>query len=932
MRLTLLLFLSACAFITDEQEDARKDPDGDGIPIGTDCDDGDATIGRPGTWYADADGDGFGSSDTVTACVPGSGYVDNADDCDDTDAAFHPGAEESDCADPHDYNCDGSVGGADGDGDGFASCQDCNDADASVNPDAVEVCNEQDDDCDGDADGGATDAIDWYVDADGDGWGAAGAALMACTQPDGSSRYGDDCDDADASIHPGGVEVCDASDTDEDCDGESEESGAGGESVWYEDADGDGFGSSVTVSACSEPSGYVAVADDCDDADAAYNPGATEGDCSDLNDYNCDGFTGYADLDADGWAACDECDDGNASINPGATEVCNGADDDCDGDADGGAVDSVEWYEDGDGDGYGSGRTQLACTAPVGFVAEDGDCDDGVGAVNPGAVERCDLADTDEDCDGLADDASAARGTSWYADVDGDGFGAGVASTACDAPGGSVASSDDCDDASASAYPGAAEVTADGIDQDCDSVDQCYTDADSDNYGTTVVVDGSTLSCSTGTGAPVATDCDDTSATDYPGASETVANSDDEDCDGVDSCYTDADGDNYGTTVVVDGSSLSCSTGTGASNDDDCDDTSAAISPADAEITADGIDQDCDSVDQCYTDADGDNYGTTVVVDGSSLSCSTGTGAAVSTDCDDTSAAISPADAEVCADTLDNDCDGLIDTADPDCVVADYSTLWGSEMIVIPAGSYSMGSGRGDSSGSYIDHTVTLTHDFWIGQTEITRGQWESWSGGVGWAYSTSYPCTGTTTNCPTNQVSWYDVAQYANALSTAEGLTPCYLTDGTDLAAAYLSDPYSCPGYRLPTEAEWEYAARAGEDTTYSGSNTAADVAWTYETAYSLGTYSHEVAMLAPNAWGLYDMSGNQWEWTNDWYSSSYDGYGTGSAITDPPGPTSGSFRVFRGGSWFNFADSASVACRSSYGLSYRGSFVAARLSRSIP
>ena len=176
-------------------------------------------------------------------------------------------------------------------------------------------------------------------------------------------------------------------------------------------------------------------------------------------------------------------------------------------------------------------------------------------------------------------------------------------------------------------------------------------------------------------------------------------------------------------------------------------------------------------------------------------------------------------------------------------------------MVRIPAGTFTMGGGAGD-------HQVTLTHDFWIGATEVTRGQWESYSANAGWEYSSmpDYPCTTSTTasDCPADTVSWYDVAKYANALSATEGLTLCHLADGTDLASAYLANPYACPGYRLPTEAEWEYAARAGEDTTYSGSNASTDVAWTYENAYGVGTYAHEAATLAPNAWGLYDMSGN--------------------------------------------------------------------------
>ena len=309
---------------------------------------------------------------------------------------------------------------------------------------------------------------------------------------------------------------------------------------------------------------------------------------------------------------------------------------------------------------------------------------------------------------------------------------------------------------------------------------------------------------------------------------------------------------------------------------------------------------------------------------------------------DDPKDVAADADADTDSDSdADTDADSDTDSdTDTDSDADADTTAWGSRMVHIPAGTFTMGGGAGDPEDDYVDHQVTLTHDFWIGATEITRGQWESDSGNAGWEYTSMYPCTTSTTasDCPAASVSWYDVAKYANALSTTEGLTPCYLADGTVLAAAWLTDPYSCPGYRLPTEAEWEYAARAGEDTTYSGSNTSTDVAWTTENAYSVGTYAHEVATLAPNAWGLYDMSGNQWEWTNDWYDPAHGGYEDGISDVDPAGPVTGSGegnegsdRVYRGGGWGLDADRATVSYRYRADTDYAYSDIGFRLSRSI-
>ena len=225
-----------------------------------------------------------------------------------------------------------------------------------------------------------------------------------------------------------------------------------------------------------------------------------------------------ADQDGDGHdaadAAGDDCNDADASVVPGGQETWyDGIDSDCAGNDD----------FDQDGDGY----------------SQDEDCDDLDAAVSPSAIEVCDETDLDENCNRAADDADgtvelSSKATFW-ADADGDGYGsAGAAVLACDQPTGTVGSADDCDDAASWVYPGANELVANGVDEDCDGVDACYTDTDDDNYGTPAVADGSTLDCTTGTGAPVATDCDDGDADVNPGAAEICDDGVDLNCDDFD--------------------------------------------------------------------------------------------------------------------------------------------------------------------------------------------------------------------------------------------------------------------------------------------------------------------------------------------------------------------------------------------------------------
>ncbi|MCB9762864.1 MAG: hypothetical protein H6739_23890 [Alphaproteobacteria bacterium] len=434
------------------------DEDGDGVPSDQDCDDNDAAVypgaaevcdnvdnncdgavdeGVTTTWYPDGDGDGYGVDAGATeACEAPEGHVGVGGDCDDDDAAYHPGAPEDDCADPNDYNCDGSVGYADNDDDGWPACEECDDTNPDIRPDATEVCDDVDNDCDGLVDD-EDDSLDastggtFYADIDADGYGDASAAIQACDQPASYVTDSTDCDDAVSTINPGAAEVCD--DLDDDCDGlvddEDDSLDASTGSDWYADSDGDGYGDADNATqACDQPSGYIADSSDCDDASGA--------------------------------------------VHPGATERCNGVDDDCDGTTDpDSAADAPDWYADDDGDGYGDASdVTAACAQPSGTVSDSSDCDDDDGAVHPGATEVCNSVD--DDCDGLTDDddggLDAATASTWYADDDGDSYGdPDDSEVACDQPSGAVSDSSDCDDDDSAIHPGATEE-CDDVDNDCD--------------------------------------------------------------------------------------------------------------------------------------------------------------------------------------------------------------------------------------------------------------------------------------------------------------------------------------------------------------------------------------------------------------------------------------------------------------------------------
>ncbi len=219
------------------------------------------------------------------------------------------------------------------------------------------------------------------------------------------------------------------------------------------------------------------------------------------------------------------------------------------------------------------------------------------------------------------------------------------------------------------------------------------------------------------------------------------------------------------------------------------------------------------------------------------------------------------------------------------------------EMIAVEGGTFTMGATSEQGSDAYDDekpaHQVTLS-SYYIGKTEVTQELWQAVMG--------SNPSKFSGTNLPVEKVSWEDCQSFVIKLNELTG-----------------------KNFRLPTEAEWEYAARGGNKSNgfkFSGGNNIAEVAWYSENGNKI---SHPVATKAPNELGIYDMSGNVWEWCSDWYSSSYY---TSSSQTNPTGPNSGSYRVYRGGSWSGNDRYCRVSHRDSNYPSYRFNYLGLRLA----
>jgi len=540
------------------------------------------------------------------------------------------------------------------------------------------------------------------LDFDGDMWGTdfcmeAGQPVPGEAQGKGRVVLNGDCDDTNRDAHPWAKDSC-GSGVDEDCDGQTDAADQGGciQTMirCVSDHDVDGYGAGTMFSADQ----------DCNDAGEAS---ASLG---------------------------DDCNDLVATTNPGASDLTvDGTDQNCDN-IDGSKSNS-KWYQDSDGDTYGNPNVSLTqANQPAGYVANNLDCLDTNASVRPGGSDLT-VDGLDQNCDATDGPVNNSK---WYQDSDGDTYGnPNVSVTQANAPAGYVANNTDCNDAVTATHPGAVEA-CNGVDDNCNNVtdENCsnntYTfwkDVDVDGYGS--------LSNPTTVTVPVApvgyvnnsTDCDDTKATVHPTAAEIVGNEIDEDCNGAEICYLDADDDGSrpSSNATYGSSDVTCVGQFEAKATDtiDCNDANAAVRPGATELVGDLLDSNCDGFEQCYVDGDDDGYrviGTQLpAVLSTDITCTAqaylASAAMPATDCNDALRLVNPGALDTC-NGIDDNCDGTVDNgatglntyyrdADLDMYGTTLTTTTG---CVTPAG-YVTQSGDCNDAVAAVHPTVSETCD-----------------------------------------------------------------------------------------------------------------------------------------------------------------------------------------------------------------------------